>query len=126
MAYTQATTGNLNAAGTMADLSSKDQREARRSQVKLATKIWQATCKFIRSQCNKGRVCDSLFFGTFAKADSVASSEGTELDYYVYTHSAKALFKLMENRENLADFGKVEDDKFIQLNMASVAQVCGA
>lgn len=94
----------------MAELSSKDQREARRNQIKLASKIWHASSKFIRSQCNKGRVCDSLFFGTFAKADSI-TKDANDQDYYVYTTGAKTLFKLQENRENLAEFGEVSEDK---------------
>jgi hypothetical protein len=56
-------------------------------------------------------------FGTFARADTVSTSAG----YYVYTPSAKSVFKLLENRENLAVFGEVSDEKMIQLNLASVA-----
>jgi hypothetical protein len=43
-----------------------------REQMKLAIKIWTAMGKFIRSQCNKGRVIDSLCFGTFAKGSTLS------------------------------------------------------
>ena len=44
---------------------------SRRDQMKLGIKIWTAMGKFIRSQCNKGRVIDSLCFGTFAKGSTL-------------------------------------------------------
>ena len=28
-------------------------------------RIWSTYCKFIKSQCNKGKIIDSMFFGLF-------------------------------------------------------------
>lgn len=110
---------------TMNDLSSKDNRNSRKDQLKLALKIWTASSKFIKSQCNKGRIVDTLLFGTFARADTIDSSAGA--DYYVYCPGPKALFKLGENKENILDIRQsVLDEKLIQLNVSSVAQVCGS
>ena len=104
----------------MNDLSSKENRNTRKDQLKLALKVWTASSKFIKSQCNKGRIVDTLLFGTFAKADSVDSSAAA--DYYVYCPGPKALFKLGENKENILDIPQsVLDEKLIQLNVSSVA-----
>ena len=42
------------------------------SSFKLCTRIWSGYTKFIRSQCNKDRLIDSIYFGTFFKKDSVS------------------------------------------------------
>ena len=42
-----------------------------RLQMRQCAKIWTALGKLIRSQCNKGRVVDSLYFGSFC-TDAVA------------------------------------------------------
>ena len=55
------------------DLSSKDQKTERKNLVKQAMKVWLAVGKFVRSQANKDKVVDTLFFGTFAKASTVQS-----------------------------------------------------
>lgn len=44
-----------------------DDPEQQRGQLRQIAKIWTALSKLIRSQCNKGRVIDSLYFGSFAK-----------------------------------------------------------
>ena len=41
--------------------------------LKLCMRIWSGYSKFIRSQCNKDRVIDSLYFGSFLKKDVPAS-----------------------------------------------------
>ena len=33
-------------------------------------KIWSATTKFIKSQCDKGRLIDTMYFGLFYKAET--------------------------------------------------------
>lgn len=87
-------------------------------------KIWAASNKFIKAQCNKGRIVDTLFFGTFTRADSLDSSAAS--DFFVYCPGPKAIFKLIENKENIMDVDQnVLDDKLISMNVASVAQVCG-
>ena len=96
----------------MNELSSKENRSARKDQLKLALKIWTASSKFIKSQCNKGRIVDTLLFGTFAKA---ATIDKTALpDFYCYCPGPKALFKLVENKENFADIPQATlDEKLI-------------
>jgi hypothetical protein len=37
---------------------------------KFFTRIWSGYTKFIRSQCNKGRLMDSIYFGTFFKKEN--------------------------------------------------------
>ena len=87
-------------------------------------KVWAAANKFIKAQCNKGRIVDTLFFGTFSRADSLDSAAGS--DYFVYCPGPKAIFKLTENRENVCDVDQaILDEKLISMNVASVAQVCG-
>lgn len=101
-------------------MSTKGERANRKDQVKLALKVWTASSKFIKSQCNKGRIVDTLYFGTFARADTFDSS--VLADYYVYCPGPKSLFKLVENKENVADVPQtLLDEKLIQLNLASVA-----
>ena len=36
---------------------------------KLCMRIWSGYTKFLRSQCNKNRVIDSLYFGSFLKKE---------------------------------------------------------
>ena len=83
------------------------QMPSKREQFKIAMKVWSALCKFLRSQCNKGRIIDSLFFGTFAKASAISEGptdgELEQADWYVYCPGPKSIFKLVENRENVPD-----------------------
>ena len=76
---------------------------SRRDQMKMAIKIWTAVGKFIRSQCNKGRVIDSLCFGTFAKASTIGVSGPEAENYYVYCTGPNSAFTTTENRENVPD-----------------------
>ncbi len=108
-----AASGQSNAAVTAAmnELSSKDNRDARKDQLKLALKVWTASSKFIRSQCNKARIVDTLLFGTFARANTL---DAAAADYYVYCPGPKALFKLAENKENVSDIAQaLLDEKLI-------------
>ena len=40
---------------------------SKNDKLKVCMRIWSGFTKFIRSQCNKERIIDSLFFGTFYK-----------------------------------------------------------
>ena len=107
----------------MGELNSKDQQNDRRVQVKLGMKIWYAIGKFVKSQCNKDKVVDTLFFGTFCRAGVLTRSDKSS--NYVYCPGPKAIFKLNENRENVADISEsVLNEKLTTLSVASVAQVC--
>ena len=68
-----------------------------REQMKLGIKIWTAMGKFIRSQCNKGRVIDSLNFGTFAKASTVKKDCPDAESYYIYCTGPNSPFDLIKN-----------------------------
>lgn len=64
-------------------------------------RIWSGFTKFIRSQVNKDRIIDSLFFGTFYKKDS--SNAETKNPYVFVTESQRNTFidiKLITNDEN--------------------------
>lgn len=56
----------LKPAGVMSADKLKEQLQ--RDQLRLIAKIWTAMNKLIRSQCNKGRIVDSLYFGSFGKS----------------------------------------------------------
>ena len=75
----------------------------RRDQVKLAIRIWTAVGKFIRSQCNKGRVIDTLNFGTFAKASTIGVTGPDMENYYVYCSGPNSAFSTSENLQNVND-----------------------
>lgn len=64
--------------------------------------MWQLLCKQMKSQMDsEARIMDSLYFGTFAKAANVWPDN--KQGYYVYCPGPKAVLKLVENEENLAD-----------------------
>jgi len=84
--------------------------------------VWIAVGKFIRSQANKEKVVDTLFFGTFAKASSVSESKDTREDHYLYCPGPKAVFKLVENKDNVADIKEsILNERLVSLNVSSVA-----
>lgn len=67
------------------------------------------------------RIVDSLYFGTFAKASAVWPDN--KQGYYVYCPGPKAILKLVENEENLADLPQQAlDDKLTQVNVAQLAE----
>lgn len=89
--------------------------------------MWLAVGKFIRSQANKDKVVDTLFFGTFAKASLLSKAKESHSEHYVYCPGPKAVFKLVENRENVADIDEsILNERLTSLNVSSVAQVCNA
>jgi hypothetical protein len=78
--------------------------------IKLCQRIWSGYTKFIRSQCNKDRVIDSTFFGTFFKRD-VTKDDDADLDMkkaatgYCYVADLKrsssfSEFKLVSGPDN--------------------------
>lgn len=48
----------------------------------------------------KGRIVDTLYYGTFAKASSLSSEGGSN---FVYCPGPKAILKLIENEDNVAE-----------------------
>ena len=45
---------------------------------KVCMRIWSAYSKFIRSQCNKGKIIDSMFFGLFYREGMSNASDFTD------------------------------------------------
>jgi hypothetical protein len=70
---------------------------SRPAQFKLALRIWTAAGKYIRSQCNKGRVIDTCAFGTFAKASAIGVKTADADSYYVYCAGPNSAFTSQEN-----------------------------
>jgi uncharacterized membrane protein YkgB len=70
--------------------------------LKLGMRIWSGFTKFIRSQCAKERVIDSIYFGTFYKQD----------DSYQFINTFSE-----ENAE-------YPDKEFTTLNIQGIAEVC--
>lgn len=65
-------------------------------------KIWTALSKLIRSQSNKGRVIDSLYFGSFGKTAVMNGDDYTMAKKtYTYCPGPRAIFNLLENAENI-------------------------
>ena len=92
----------------------------------MCMRIWSGFSKFIRSQCNKDRVIDSLYFGSFYRKDS---NQDTKNPYVFVTESARNTFndiKLNVNEENFQEVPstiKSERD-FVSANLSAIAQVC--
>jgi hypothetical protein len=73
----------------------------------------------------EGRIVDSLYFGTFGKASSVWP-ETNKQSYYVYCPGPKAVLKLNENEENLADLPQgILDEKLVAISLNSLADASG-
>ena len=56
--------------------------------------------KLIRSQANKGRIIDSLYFGSFGKTSIMQANEHAP-NTYTYCPGPRSVFNLIENGENL-------------------------
>ena len=73
-----------------------------RAQMRQCAKIWTALGKLIRSQCNKGRIVDSLYFGSFC-TDSVARGLPSDSNgHYIYCPGPRSIFELIENSDNVS------------------------
>ena len=89
----------------------------------MCMRIWSGFSKFIRSQCNKDRIIDSLFFGTFYKKDQ---NTDTKNPYVFVTESSRNPFndiKLNLNDENLHEVPstiKSERDS-VSANLSAIA-----
>lgn len=103
--------------------------------IKLCQRIWSGYTKFIRSQCNKDRVIDSQFFGTFFKRDITRDDEADgdmkKASGYCYVADLKrsssfSEFKLVSGPENFNSLpkGMVEGREHVQVNLSAIAHVC--
>jgi hypothetical protein len=118
--------------------NSESKTEYHHTQVKLCMRIWSGYTKFIRSQCNKDRIIDSIYFGSFFKKDTAPSMlggfEGEKVlgpgNTYALVNDCKkyntfAEFKTVNNSENYqrvpASCAAKEE---VSVNMKAIAQVC--
>lgn len=102
--------------------------EQHREQLRVVAKIWTALNKLIRSQCNKDRIIDSLFFGSFGKTQ-VVMEDPMASRTYTYCPGPKSLFRLLENAENMGNVSQtVIDKKLVSASFSAIAEVvnCGA
>ena len=74
--------------------------DVQREQLRTIARIWTALSKLIRSQCNKNRIIDSLYFGSFGKT-SVCVGDSSAPNTYSYCPGPRSVFKLIENAENI-------------------------
>lgn len=63
-------------------------------------KIWTALSKLIRSQANKDRIIDSIYFGSFAKT-TVMNSSKKLANTYSYCPGPRSIFTLVQNEQNV-------------------------
>lgn len=63
-------------------------------------KIWTALSKLIRSQANKDRIIDSIYFGSFAKG-STMNPLGPSANSYAYCPGPRSIFTLIANDQNI-------------------------
>ena len=68
--------------------------------MRLVAKIWTAMSKLIRSQANKGRIIDTLYFGSFGKS-SIMTSNSDAPNTYTYCPGPRSVFNLLTNGENI-------------------------
>ena len=66
--------GSPRGAGSSTDLN-KAGDDPQRDHMRQIARIWTAMTKLIRSQANKGRIIDTLYFGSFGKSSVMQNSE---------------------------------------------------
>ena len=71
-----------------------------RDQMRQVAKIWTALSKLIRSQANKDRIIDSIYFGSFSKA-SVMDEKNKGKNTYAYCPGPRSIFTLIANDQNI-------------------------
>jgi hypothetical protein len=68
----------------------------------------------------KGSVVDTLYYGSFVKASTIAASGN-----YVYCSGSKAAFKLVENDENISELANpLLEEKLVCVNLGKLAEAC--
>ena len=60
-------------------VASKAMQRDNENSIRLCQRIWSGYTKFIRSQCNKDRVIDSMFFGSFFKREDKLDDVGEDM-----------------------------------------------
>jgi hypothetical protein len=90
--------------------------------VRICLRLWSAYTKYIRQQCKKDRVVDSLFFGTFAKSPKQDSTDEDENIQYKM-HADANVFPGLKVITKLEDIPA--GTEVLPVNLASIAQICG-
>lgn len=79
-----------------------DKEKVQKDQMRQAAKIWTALTKLVRNQCNKGRIIDTLYFGSFGKSSIMHGDAGSDkATTFTYCPGPKSIFTLVENTENM-------------------------
>lgn len=95
--------------------SSESKQEYHHTQVKLCMRIWSGYTKFIRSQCNKDRIIDSIYFGSFLKKDTAPSVlGGAEADKLLAPGNTYALVNDCKKYATFAEFKTVSNSENYQ------------
>lgn len=96
--------------------------------LKTCLRIWSGYTKYIRSQCNKGRIIDSLHLGTFYRDGSNDYSLSDPTRKYVFVLGGKGNpllneFKVRTNAENIMEIPEdlAMNRDHLSCNMASIA-----
>jgi hypothetical protein len=91
----------------------------------MVQKIWSGFTKYIRQQCKKDRITDSIWFGVFAKkkedSDEAKSEESTKYKLFL---DSSTCFPNMKSVGTKLDELPANPD-ILQININSIAQICG-
>ena len=78
-------------------------------------RIWSGYTKFIRSQCNKDRIIDSIYFGSFLKKDTAPSVlGGVDADKLLAPGNTYALVNDCKKYNTFAEFKTVSNSENYQ------------
>ena len=78
-------------------------------------RIWSGYTKFIRSQCNKDRIIDSIYFGSFLKKDTAPSVlGGADADKLLAPGNTYALVNDCKKFSTFAEFKTVSNSENYQ------------
>lgn len=94
------------------------------SVAKMVYRIWSGYTKFLRSQCNKDRVCDSNYFGSFARKP--VDNQEQRYQYVMINDSqANESFKVISGPETLNALpGFATKRETVSINHKAIGQVC--
>ena len=100
---------------------------------KLCMRIWSGYTKFLRSQCNKDRVIDSIYFGQFFKKETPEATDGEDVQpTYACIHdlgkngNQYLEFKGLINGVNYDSIPTIiRGREAVSVSIKAIAQVCG-
>lgn len=82
-------------------------------------------CKQVKQKIDQEcKIVDTLYFGTFAKAATIVADQGKF--NFIYCPGPKAVLKIIENEENVADIVQsLLDEKLVTLSITELAEASG-